>query len=270
MPSGDEHRDDLLRFARRVYQLILSWQAAKPHDTFKIDPKLSRLLALVPEYDSGRVRKAATARGAAKAPSIFTAQELADRLGAPICALFPSKDHRTFSDAQTEQIVAWLRKLASFISGATALPVDDFDDAVPFETLEKDVWDFAAGRDRIDDDFTPEPHKVFRGIAGIDSDRRQVIRVTSDSMSPLLLVGDRVLIDRAHKIPHEGEVVGVVSEEHGRIIGYWHVEERRCFLKKENRDHRTIDLGNPESWRVVGTVISFVDAPLRPNDRLRR
>src|SRR5205085_898238 len=165
--STKEQRARLLELARRFHELMQQWEAAHPYDTFKIDPKLSRILALVPEYDSGRVRKAAP---------------------------------------------------------------------VPCETVQKQAYDCAAGADGIDGDFAPEPHEVFRGIHGIGGERLQVVRVTSDSMSPLLLTGDRVLIDTSRTRPREGDVVGVVSERHGRLIGYWHVEQKRCFLKKENRD----------------------------------
>src|SRR5436305_14304847 len=112
-----EQHVQLLQFARRVYELMRSWEAEHPLDTFKVDPKLSRILALVPEYDSGRLRKAAPARGAAKAPTIFTAHELAERLGAPLCALFPAKkDHAVFSDAQLEQVARALRAVLSIVS----------------------------------------------------------------------------------------------------------------------------------------------------------
>jgi hypothetical protein len=249
-----EQRAQLLQFARRFHELMRQWEAAHPHDSVKVDPKLSRILALVPEYDSGRIRKAKPVRGAAEAPTIFTILELAERLDVPLCALFPAKDHVGFSHPQVGLTARLLRGALSIIDGPAAPRASDF----------------AAGLAGIDGDFAPEPHDVFRGISGIESQRLQVVRVTSDSMSPLLLTGDRVVIDTSRTRPRESDVVGVVSERHGRLVGYWHVAEKQCFLKKENRDYRTIALGGPGDWRVVGTITGFVDAPLRPQDRLQR
>lgn len=265
-----EQRAQLLQFARHFHELMRQWEAAHPYDTFKVGPKLSRILALVPEYDSGRARKAAPVRGPAQAPTIFTILELAERLGAPLCALFPATDHIAFTQSQLDRIASQLRGALSVLARPAAQGANDVDDGVPFETVQKQAYDFAAGPSGIDGDFAPEPHDVFRGIGGIESERLQVLRVTSDSMSPLLLTGDRVLIDTSRTRPREGDVVGVVSERHGRMVGYWHVAQKRCFLKKENRDHRTIALGAPQEWRVVGTITSFVDALLRPQDRLLR
>lgn len=78
-----------------------------------------------------------------------------------------------------------------------------------------------------------------------------------------------MLIDTSRTRPKENDVVGVVSERHGRLVGYWHLAEKQSFLRKENRDYRTIDLGS-DDWRVVGTITGFVDAPLRPQDQLQR
>jgi hypothetical protein len=264
-----EQRAQLLEFAQRFHELMRQWEAAHPYDTFKVDPKLSRILALVPEYDSGRVRKKAPVRGPAQAPTIFTILELAERLGVPICALFPAADHVAFGHPQIDLVARMLRSALSIIAPPAATRVSDFADAVPFETLQKPAYDFAAGVDGIDGDFAPEPHDVFRGISGIETQRLQVVRVTSDSMSPLLLTGDRVLIDTSRTRPRESDVVGVVSERHGRLVGYWHVAEKQCFLRKENRDYRTVVLGTGD-WRVVGTITGFVDAPLRPQERLQR
>ena len=265
-----EQRAQLLEFARRFHELMRQWEAAHPQKAFKVDPKLSRILALVPEYDSGRVRKRAPVRGPAQAPTIFTILELAARLGAPVCALFPAADHVAFGHAQVALMARLLRSALSILSGPEGPSANDFDDAVPFETVQKPAYDFAAGVDGIDGDFAPEPHDVFRGIRGIEGQRLQVVRITSDSMSPLLLTGDRVLIDTSRTRPRESDVVGVVSERHGRMVGYWHVAEKQCFLKKENRDYRTIALGSADGWRVVGTITGFVDALLRPQQRLQR
>jgi hypothetical protein len=263
-----EQRAQLAEFARRFHDLMRQWEAAHPYDTFKLDPKLSRILALVPEYDSGRIRKAAPVRGTAQAPTIYTILELAARLGVPVCALFPAADHVAFGHDQLALMARLLRGAMSIIS-PNSTRASDFEDAVPFETVQKPAYDFAAGLAGIDGDFAPEPHDVFRGISGIEGQRLQVIRVTSDSMSPLLLKGDRVLIDTSRTRPKENDVVGVVSERHGRLVGYWHVAEKQFFLRKENRDYRTVALGN-DDWRVVGTITAFVDAPLRPQDRLLR
>jgi hypothetical protein len=271
MPSRDNPRQrELVQFARRFHELMLAWEAANPHKNFKIDSKVSRILALVPEYDSGRVRKPNTSRGPAQAPTIFTASELADRLGVPLCALFESKDHIVFSDAQNEQIIRELRKLLSIFSRASASLASDFDKVVPFETVQKPAFDFAAGRNGIEGDFAAEPHDVFRGIRGISSERLVVITVNGDSMIPLLLPGDRVLIDTSLTRPRNGDVVAVFSVSHGRVIGYWHLSEKQCFLRKENRDHSKIALGDPQEWSVLGTITSYVDAPIRPRDRLPR
>lgn len=265
-----EQRAQLLEFARRFHELMRQWEAAHPYDTFKVDPKLSRILALVSEYDSGRIRKARPVRGPAQAPTIFTIVELAERLGVPLCALFPAADHVAFSRAQLDLLARLLGGALSILSPSAAPRADEFEDAMAFETVQKPAYDFAAGLDGIDGDFAPEPHDVFRGISGIEGQRLQVITVTSDSMVPLLLKGDRVLIDTSRTRPRESDVVGVVSERHGRLVGYWYVAEKQCFLKKENRDYRTIALGSPDDWRVVGTITGFVDAPLRPKDRLQR
>jgi len=249
---------------------MLAWETANPYKTFKVDSKVSRILALVPEYDSGRVRKPTTSRGPAQKPTIFTARELADRLGVPLCALFDSKDHVAFGDAQIEQIRRDLRKLILIFSRSAASLASDFDKVVPFETVEKPAYDFAAGRSGIEGDFAAEPHGVFRDIREISSERLGVITVDGDSMSPLLLPGDRVLIDTSLTRPRNGDVVAVFSASHGRVIGYWQVSEKQCFLRKENRDHLRIALGDPQEWSVLGTITSFVDAPLRPEDRLQR
>jgi hypothetical protein len=264
-----EQRAQLLELARRFHELMRQWEAAHPYDTFKVGPTLSRILALVPEYDSGRVRKRAPVRGPAQAPTIFTILEMAERLGVPICALFPAADHVAFGHPQIDLLARLLRSAFSIVSASAALRASDFEDAVPFETVQKPAYDFAAGASGIDGDFAPEPHDVFRGISRIEGQRLQVVRVTSDSMSPLLLTGDRVLIDTSRVRPRQNDVVGVVSEHHGRLVGYWHVAEKQYFLRKENRDYRTIALGTGD-WRVVGTITGFVDAPLRPQERLQR
>jgi hypothetical protein len=247
---------------------MCAWEAANPYKTFKKDGTLSRILALVPEYDSGRIRKTDTSRGEAIAPTIFTVRELADRLGVPLCALFEWKDHRVFSEAQLEQIAQNLDSLQSIFSRREPPIGSDFDEIVPFRTTAKGDHQFAAGRTGIEEDFAPEQHDVFRDIRGITSDRLQVIRVVGDSMSPLLLSGDRVLIDRSLISPREGDVVAVFSTSFGRVIGYWHRSDEQCSLKKENAD--PIPLGSREDWTVLGTITSFVDAPLRPKDRLAR
>jgi len=265
-----EQRARLLEFARRFHELMRQWEAAHPHDRFKVDPKLSRILALVSEYDSGRVRKAKPVRGPAQAPTIFTILALAERLGVPLCALFPADDHVAFSRAQLDLLARLLRGALSIVSPSAARRANDFEDPTPFETVQKQAYDFAAGLAGIEGDFAPEPHDVYRGIRGIEGERLQVLRITSESMSPLLLTGDRVLIDTSRTRPRNGDVVGVVSEQHGRVVGYWQATQRRYFLRKENRDSGTIELGAAEKWTVVGTITSFVDAPLRPQERLLR
>jgi phage repressor protein C with HTH and peptisase S24 domain len=271
MPPRDKPRPrpELVRFARRVLELKRAWEAANPHNTFKVGSTLSRILALVPEYDSGRIRKRETSRGPAKAPTIFTAHGLANRLGVPICALFESKDHRVFSDAQIEQIREDLGRLLSTFSSPTSF-ANDFENVEPFETVQKPAYDFAAGRSGIEGDFAAEPHDVFRGIHGISSDRFGIITVNGDSMSPLLLPGDRVLIDTSLTHPRNGVVVAVFSASHGRVIGYWQMSGKQCFLRKENHDYSRIALGDPQEWRVLGTITSYIHAPLSPEDRLLR
>jgi len=196
-----EQRARLLEFARRFHELMRQWEAAHPHDRFKVDPKLSRILALVSEYDSGRVRKTRPVRGPAHAPTIFTILALAERLGVPLCALFPADDHVAFSRAQLNLLARLLGGALSIVSPSAA------------RRVQKQAYDFAAGLAGIEGDFAPEP---------------------------------------------------------GRVVGYWQATQRRYFLRKENRDSGTIELGAAEEWTVVGTITRFVDAPLRPQERLLR
>ena len=230
----------------------------------KITGPLGRILEHAPEYRVFRGRLKKSGGRKAKDPSFFTVVDAAAELKIPICLLVPSIEHQPLTLPQREVLTKVARwTLANFARRADerSAYTNDFEDFEPYVIVRKQSHVLAASQVGTDSQFEPEDADVLASIRGIDSERLQVVRVRGNSMADRIYDGDRVLIDLHLRTPRNGEVVAVDRGHLGRGIGYWKGEGKRFRLEKENE--KTIELGSPEDFTILGTITRIVDAPLR-------
>jgi transcriptional regulator with XRE-family HTH domain len=137
----------------------------------------------------------------------------------------------------------------------------DFDYPRELHAVEVQVYEVAAGPVGINPDADIENGFLLHGRE-IRDPLHRVIKVAGDSMSPTFEHGWKVLIDTKKRDPKNGEVVAVYVNEMGSIIGRWDRRKSRVRLLKDNEANEPVELGDPETWRLIGTVQTIVHAPV--------
>jgi Peptidase S24-like len=129
----------------------------------------------------------------------------------------------------------------------------------------------AAAGSGIEADRDAEMSEVLHSIRDVYNGQLRVIRVNGESMSPVLLDGDKVTFDIRLLAPQEGDVVAVYDSVRGGIVGYWRRGANgECWLDKEND---AFDSERPDAaggWTLWGTVTRRVDTPVHPRRPRRR
>jgi transcriptional regulator with XRE-family HTH domain len=131
----------------------------------------------------------------------------------------------------------------------------------------------AAGLTAVSDDAYPlSTAEVVHSIRDVRNALIQVVRVKGDSMwnaadRRVLMDGDLVLVDTTLTRPKNDDVVAVYIKDEGGMIGYWSKQGDRYSLLKENPDYGRVELGEPQSWLLWGTVTKLVE---RTIERRRR
>src|SRR5690348_11221360 len=104
--------------------------------------------------------------------------------------------------------------------------------------------------------------QVLHSVREVWDSRLQVIRVIGDSMAPELRHGWKVLVDTDLSRPTDDALVAIYVRDEGGMLGRWHVENGKAFLRKSNPDYARIALGEPDEWTLWGTVTRIVEAPV--------
>jgi phage repressor protein C with HTH and peptisase S24 domain len=259
-----DRSEQVRELASVLFRLMREHETAT-HKRLKVSPSLSRILGHAPEWRALRLRgepKDDEAR-LAKEPSFFAIADAAKELNVPICALVPTLEHQPLTPAQQRLLTLAARwTLANFAPRheERSIHTSDFDDFEAYVTFQKLEYDSAAGVVGVDDQLTPELIDVLDSIPAIRSERMQVTTVRGNSMADRLRGGDRILVDTYLRQPRNGEMIVVDRGHLGRTIGYWRRDGKRSFLDKENET--PIDLGAPDDFSILGTVVAIVWAPI--------
>lgn len=123
----------------------------------------------------------------------------------------------------------------------------------------------AAAGSGIEADRDTEMTEVLHSIRDVYNGQLRVIRVNGESMSPVLLDGDKVTFDTRLLTPQNGDVVAVYDSIRGGMVGYWRrAASGECWLDKENETFNSERLDSAGTWTLWGTVTRRVDTPVRP------
>jgi SOS-response transcriptional repressor LexA len=141
----------------------------------------------------------------------------------------------------------------------------DFDYPLELHALEVEDMEFAAGETGIVSEVVDMAAYTLNAKDVRDATHR-VIKVKGDSMAPEFEDGWKLLVDVRKQSPQPGEVVAVYlldATNEGGIIGYWEPTRDGVQIEKANPSYRPVKLGDPTTWKLVGTVQKVVDAPVK-------
>lgn len=138
----------------------------------------------------------------------------------------------------------------------------DFDFPRELHALEVEEYEVAAGATGVASELADDMAYTLNAKDVRDSTHR-VIKVRGDSMAPDYEEGWKLLVDMKKTKPQPGDPVAVYLEDEGGVIGYWEPTKGGITLEKANPSYKPLKLGDPTTWRLIGTVQKVVDMPAK-------
>jgi hypothetical protein len=287
---------DIGGLARRVFERLRAYPRVHGGQGVPINDTLSQILEHEKAYQPLRPRKENKQRAPLQNPGIFTVQEdVADVLDTTIGDLMGEAGYAAARDLISTDDRRKLRQAFRLLRDLFDLDdesLDQVDEPVatpsnvyrfvvpPEEFIERDhdypralhAWvvpdvPAAAGETGAGTDIDFTETQVLHSVREVWDSRLQVVRVIGDSMAPELRDGWKVLVDTQQTKPAEGALVAVYVKYQGGILGRWSLEGNQPILVKTNNAFPNVRLGNPDEWKLWGTVTQIVGAPVELTKR---